>query len=62
MTTYVAIVDGKELKEGDKVKDFRGDEVTFLSVTRQGARVYVNDGRMKREFFPSVIRASIEKR
>ena len=47
--------DGTVVKAGDKITDFRGQEWTFLEVTRQGRRVYARkaDG-WAQELFPTV--------
>lgn len=44
----------KEVRRGDVIADFRGDEWRFLSLTRSGTRVYAERGGVEREFFKSV--------
>ena len=51
--------DGKRVKEGDTVVDFRGRDWTFISVGT-GNRVNVKDkDSLTREFFPSVFDLNI---
>jgi hypothetical protein len=65
---YKVIINGKEVKPGDKIKDFRGDEHVFKGVTNPGTpfggmngkiRVIQGDGEM--EYYPSVFNAKLEK-
>jgi hypothetical protein len=57
---------GKELKPGDKVVTFRGDEMTFKSGREphkpsSTGRVYLTDSEgHEHEFFPGVIGASFQ--
>lgn len=49
---------GKEIKVGDRVKTFRGEEVTLERFTER--RVYVKyDSGATGEYFPSVIEAKV---
>lgn len=60
----VATVNGVVLKEGDKVKTFRDEEVTFLAADQNGRnRVYCRDSDGHEcEWFPGVINAKLETR
>lgn len=59
----VAIVNGIALKEGDKVKTFRGEEVTFIECDQNGKnRVYCIDPEgYSNEWFSSVINADLQQ-
>ncbi len=55
---YVNVETGEEVKEGDWLRDFRGDDWTFISVSSRG-KIYVKpaEGRgIRREFNPGVFR------
>jgi hypothetical protein len=55
-------VDGKKIEKGTVLKDFRGDPVKFLYVSRDAdvdgpstGRITVSEGDWDREFYPSVV-------
>ena len=54
-------IDDKEVKEGDKIFDFRGKPWIFKSITRGGSRVYAKEEgkEWSQEFFPSVFAGKI---
>jgi hypothetical protein len=54
---YVNTETGREVNEEDLLLDFRGEKWRFISITRQGTRVYVkrdDGGSFPREFYPGV--------
>lgn len=54
MDAYIAKMNGKELNQGDVIKDFRGEEHTFMYVThRKKVYTHAADG-FKNEFNESV--------
>lgn len=64
----VAYINGKALKVGDKIKDFRGDEHEFVGVTAPGTafggasgKIQVKSGDSVREFYPQVFNATIKE-
>jgi hypothetical protein len=62
---YLLRIEGKDIKRGDIIRDFRNKEWKFLDVTLSGRRVYVEELEKKNnqlstfEFFPSVFKAEI---
>lgn len=53
------IVGKKEIKQGDKIKDFRGETWVFVCATRpnsdgKAGKVHAQKGNCKQEFYASV--------
>lgn len=64
---YRVIIRGKEIKSGDIIKDFRGDEYEFVGVTNPGTsfggmngKIQVKNGDFTREYYPCVFNAKLE--
>ena len=64
---YLVRIEGKAIKVGETIRDFRNKEWKFLGTTRAGSRIYAEDTEIKdgrpwrQEFFPSVFKATIEE-
>jgi hypothetical protein len=63
--TILVLDDGTRIREGDRIRDFRGEEWTcegwqIGSHSGSTGRVFVTDGQAHREYFPGVFGAKIE--
>ena len=58
--------EGKKVKQGDKVTNFRGEEWTFLDATRANdeghdGKVYVERDGWKQEFYARVFELTVRQ-